>query len=183
MRTKVKNDSHLTPFHQKEIISTIFECINNKFQIQPRDSQNITLQGILQRLIWNLSFQSNQVSSILSQFFSYFIFGLLFLSVLFLPWKIFIFRHRNRAKYMDRDKDSQTKETKLWLILHTLYLSWWSYSYIRDILNQYGSKVNQSQSRSVLLEDKLLKLDVSDRLNSISTHSKNNFTTHRSGIC
>lgn len=32
MRTKVKNDSHLTPFHQKEIISTIFECINNKFQ-------------------------------------------------------------------------------------------------------------------------------------------------------
>ena len=84
---------------------------------------------------------------------------------------------------MDRDKDLQTKETKLWLILHTLYLSWWSYSYVRDILNQYGSKVNQSQSRSVLLEDKLLKLDLSDRLNSISTHSENNFTTHRSGIC
>ena len=78
------------------------------------------------------------------------------MSVFFLPWKIFIFRHRNRAKYMDRDKDLQTKETKLWLILHTLYLSWWSYSYIRDILNQYGSKVNQCQSRSVLLEDKLL---------------------------
>ena len=133
----------------------------------------------------NMKFVVSIQSSLLhlKSIFLIFYFWLVVLVCSFSSLKNFIFRHRNRAKYMDRDKDLQTKETKLWLILHTLYLSWWSYSYVRDILNQYGSKVNQSQSRSVLLEDKLLKLDVSDLLNSISTHSKNNFTTHRSGIC